>query len=65
MMYLRRIIVVAIAVMALLSLSVSLAAAQDPANGQALWEGQMWQCAQCHGKEAQGKFGRPLSNSTA
>ena len=64
-MYLRRIIVVALAVLVLFSLTVSLAAAQDPDNGKALWEGEVWQCAQCHGTEAQGKFGRPLSNSTA
>lgn len=44
--------------------TTSVALAQDPDNGKALWDEQVWQCAQCHGVEGEGKFGRPLSNST-
>ena len=64
-MYLRRIIVVVLVVMALSNLTVSLALAQDPDNGKVLWEEQIWQCSMCHGDMAQGLYGRPLSNSTA
>lgn len=64
-MYLRRIIVVVLVVIALSNLTVSLALAQDPDNGKVLWEKQIWQCSRCHGDMAQGFYGRPLSNSTA
>ena len=64
-MYLRRIIVVVLVVIALSNLTVSLALAQDPDNGKVLWEKQIWQCSRCHGDMAQGLYGRPLSNSTA
>lgn len=64
-MYLRRIVVVVLVVMALSNVTASLALAQDPDNGKVLWEEQIFQCSRCHGDMAQGLYGRPLSNSTA
>jgi mono/diheme cytochrome c family protein len=39
------------------------ALAQDPANGQLLWEEQVPQCQRCHGEEAQGAWAGPLAGS--
>lgn len=47
----------------LIGLTTSVAYAQDPANGQTIWEEQVWQCSMCHGAMGEGMWGRPLSNS--
>lgn len=59
----RRISIVVVALLILMSLSVTGALAQDPDNGQVLWEQEVWQCQQCHGAMGEGAWGRPLSNS--
>ena len=46
-------------------LTTSVAFAQNPDNGKVVWEEQVWQCQQCHGPNGEGKWVRPLSNSTA
>ncbi|MCK6630209.1 MAG: cytochrome c [Anaerolineae bacterium] len=45
-------------------LTTSIALAQAPDAGKTAWEQQVWQCAACHGPAGEGKFGRPLANST-
>ena len=56
---------VSLMLLVLSGLATSAAFAQDPDNGKAIWEEQVWQCSRCHGAEGEGMFGRPLSNSTA
>lgn len=60
----RRLIVLISAILVLLSLTTSVALAQDPTAGQEAWEQQVWQCQRCHGAMGEGLYGRPLSNST-
>lgn len=64
MVYLRRTLVIVLAVFTLFNLTVSLALAQDPDNGKVVWEEDVWQCSRCHGDSAEGLWSRPLSNST-
>ena len=33
--------------------------------GKTLWEGQVWQCAQCHGAMGEGVFGKPLAGDSS
>jgi mono/diheme cytochrome c family protein len=39
------------------------ALAQDPDNGQLLWEEQVPQCQRCHGEEGQGAWAGPLAGN--
>lgn len=59
----RRVLIVVITLVILMSVSVTGALAQDPDNGQMLWEQDVWQCQQCHGAMGEGAWSRPLSNS--
>jgi len=54
---------VVLLVTALLVLATSVAFAQDPGNGQLLWQEQVRQCRSCHGEEGQGGWGAPLAGS--
>jgi mono/diheme cytochrome c family protein len=60
----RRLFVLIPAIIVILSLTTSVALAQDPTAGQEAWEQQVWQCSRCHGAMGEGLYGRPLSNST-
>lgn len=60
----RRLFVVIPAILIFLSLTTSVAFAQDPAAGKTTWEKQVWQCSRCHGPQGEGLFARPLANST-
>lgn len=61
----RKLVILIPAVLVFLSLTASVALAQDPANGKTVWEQQVWQCSRCHGAQGEGVFARPLSNSTS
>lgn len=60
----RRLLVLIPAIVVFLSLTTSVALAQDPANGEKVWKEQVWQCSRCHGPEGEGLYARPLTNST-
>ncbi|MBI1879983.1 MAG: cytochrome c [Chloroflexi bacterium] len=60
----RRLFVVIPAILVVLSLTTSVALAQDPTAGQTTWEKQVWQCQRCHGPMGEGLYARPLANST-
>jgi mono/diheme cytochrome c family protein len=60
----RRLFILMPTVLVLISLTTSVALAQDPTAGQTAWEQQVWQCSRCHGPMGEGLYGRPLSNST-
>ncbi len=60
----RRLFILIPTVLVLISLTTSVALAQDPATGQTVWEQQVWQCSRCHGPLGEGLYGPPLSNST-
>ena len=59
-----RILILAVALTTLMALSTSAAFAQDPDNGQVLWEETVWQCSSCHGQMGEGVWGRPLAGDT-
>jgi mono/diheme cytochrome c family protein len=42
-------------------LMTSVTYAQDPEQGQELWEQTVWQCRACHGQAGEGVFGAPLA----
>jgi len=52
-----------VTVVSLLSLLTGTAFAQDPANGQVLWEEQIRQCQRCHGASGEGAWAGPLAGS--
>lgn len=58
-----KLFMVVLLVTLLLVLATSVAFAQDPANGQLLWEEQVRQCRSCHGETGQGGWGAPLAGS--
>ena len=60
----RRLFVLIPAILVFLSLTTSVALAQDPANGKTVWEQQVWQCSRCHGPQGEGLYAPPLSDST-
>jgi len=64
MRLLCKLVVSVLAIAIFTGVATSTALAQDPDNGKTLWEEQVWQCSQCHGPAGEGKFGRPLTNST-
>ncbi len=41
----------------------SVAYAQDPDQGKATYEEQVWQCQRCHGPNGEGLYARPLAGS--
>jgi mono/diheme cytochrome c family protein len=59
-----RLFVASLMMLVLSGVATSVAFAQNPDNGKAVWEEQVWQCSRCHGAMGEGMFGRPLSNST-
>jgi len=58
-----KLLMVVLLVTSLLVLATSVAFAQDPVNGQLLWEEQVPQCQRCHGEEAQGAWAGPLAGT--
>ena len=63
MIHIRKTLTVILATLVLVSLSTSIAFAQDPDNGKQLWEGQIWQCSRCHGANGEGVFGATLAGT--
>jgi len=65
MTYIHRTFIFVVALLVLTSLSATMALAQDPDNGKAIWEGQeVWQCRRCHGDMGEGIFGATLAGTT-
>ena len=62
MFQLRKVIVILVLVAAYSGLSTSMALAQDPANGQLIWEEQSG-CQQCHGPAGEGMWSGPLAGN--
>jgi mono/diheme cytochrome c family protein len=60
----RRLFILIPTILLLFSLTTSFALAQDPDAGKTTWEQEVFQCARCHGPQGEGKYGRPLTNST-
>ena len=52
-------ITVVLTALTLVSLTSTAALAQDPDAGKELWEGQVWQCARCHGDSGEGAYSGP------
>ena len=63
MTYIRRFIVLGLAVLVLTGLTTSVVLAQDPDNGKLVWEEQSG-CQRCHGAAAEGLWAGPLAGST-
>lgn len=63
MRYVYRFLTVAVAVVLLMSTSVSLVFAQDPDQGKMIWEEVVWQCQQCHGPAGEGNWGPTLAGN--
>ncbi len=61
----RNVAMIVVALFTLLSMTATTALAQDPDNGQVLWEEQIWQCQQCHGPMGEGAWSGPLAGSEA
>lgn len=59
----HRLFLVTILVVSLILLLTSVALAQDPDNGQLLWEEQVPQCQRCHGEQGQGSWAGPLAGN--
>lgn len=59
----RKTLTVILATLVLVSLSTSIAFAQDPDNGKRIWEEEIWQCSRCHGANGEGVFGAPLAGT--
>jgi mono/diheme cytochrome c family protein len=60
----RRLYILVPTILVFLSLTTSVAFAQDPDAGKQIWGKQIWQCAACHGQNGEGAYGPPLSSST-
>jgi mono/diheme cytochrome c family protein len=59
----RRLLFVTILVISLMVMLTSLALAQEPDNGQLLWEEQVPQCQRCHGGVGEGAWAGPLAGN--
>ena len=55
----HKLITVILTALTLVSLTSTVALAQDPDAGKELWEGQVWQCARCHGDSGEGAYSGP------
>ena len=62
MNYVRRLLTIAVLVVAISVAMASVALAQDPANGQVVWEEQSG-CKNCHGDSGEGKWAGPLAGN--
>ena len=62
MNYLRKLMAITVLVLAISSAMASIALAQDPANGQVIWEEQSG-CKNCHGDSGEGKWAGPLAGN--
>jgi mono/diheme cytochrome c family protein len=62
MNYLRKFMAMTVLVLAISGAMASIALAQDPANGQVIWEEQSG-CKNCHGDNGEGKWAGPLAGT--
>lgn len=62
MNYQRKLLAITVLVVAISALMASVAFAQDPANGQVIWEEQSG-CKNCHGDSGEGKWAGPLAGT--
>ena len=61
MSYTLKTLAIVLSLIFLSGLMTSVTYAQDPEQGQELWEQTVWQCRACHGQAGEGVFGAPLA----
>jgi mono/diheme cytochrome c family protein len=61
--YIYRFFASILALLVVMGLTTSTTFAQDPDRGKVVWEEEIWQCQQCHGRAGEGGWGPTLAGN--